>query len=143
MLCYFFSVLDCHLLVNGEYLGLVNKNVTFYNVCENDLLSFIPVNFNYFALNFTIKSNPNYVYTYNENLVIIPEFSKKRNLTYSEVLTKNCNDFTVKVVTDGSIKFYLNGLFYAQDELPFLPTSVEFKSSKNYLYLIFHFQNIQ
>ena len=134
---YFFSEIDCYLKFNGEYLGLVNKNVKTVNLNDNGLFEFIPISEAYFPKYYLTTENKKGVYRINDNTLYIPYFTKIRQLPYKIIMQKNFDKFNLTVTTDGCIKFYLDGNFYATDELPFLPNDVEFYTVNDTLLLFF------
>ncbi len=133
---YFFSEIDCYLKFNGEYLGLVNKNVTSINLNEGGLFEFIPKSDAYLPNYYLTSDNKKGVYNINGNKLFIPYFTKIRQLPYKIAFQKSLDKFNITVTTDGCIKFYLDGNFYATDELPFLPSDVEFYTF-NGIFLLF------
>ena len=134
---YFFSEIDCYLKFNGEYLGLVNKNVKTVNLNDNGLFEFIPISEAYFPKYYLTTENKKGVYRINDNTLYIPYFTKIRQLPYKIIMQKNFDKFNLTVTTDGCIKFYLDGNFYATNELPFLPSDVEFYTFNGILLLFF------
>ena len=134
---YFFSEIDCYLKFNSEYLGLVNKNVTSINLNESGLFEFIPKSDAYLPNYYLTSDNKKGVYNVNGNKLFIPYFTKIRQLPYKIIMQKSIDKFNLTVTTDGCIKFYLDGNFYATNELPFLPSDVEFYTFNGILLLFF------
>ena len=134
---YFFSEIDCYLKFNGEYLGLVNKNVTIINLNESGLFEFIPKSDAYLPNYYLTSDNKKGVYNVNGNKLFIPYFTKIRQLPYKIIMQKSIDKFNLTITTDGCIKFYLDGNFYATNELPFLPSDVEFYTFNGILLLFF------
>ena len=134
---YFFSEIDCYLKFNSEYLGLVNKNVTSINLNESGLFEFIPKSDAYLPNYYLTSDNKKGVYNVNGNKLFIPYFTKIRQLPYKIIMQKSIDKFNLTITTDGCIKFYLDGNFYATNELPFLPSDVEFYTFNGILLLFF------
>lgn len=142
MNCYFYSSETAYLKINDEVVGTISKNITFIDAPNNAFFEFIPLNNNLypiFCFNL-INSDVNVFNTEFGNLYI-PHFHKKRNLPYHIVFQQNFTDNNISclltVLTDGCIKFYLDGDVAATDELPFIPTYSNVLFNDNYVAVAF------
>ncbi|MBO5851820.1 MAG: hypothetical protein J6R29_05770, partial [Clostridia bacterium] len=143
MKAFFISEKEAFLKVNGEFLGEVNKNIKTAEICENSLLEFMPKNQNFVPSYSSVKGS-NLVKTYPLFLgtLFSVNFEKKRTFPY-KILSQNSyslggNAYTLTVLLDGAIKFYLDGKLLATDELPFIPSSSKLELYGGYIFAIFY-----
>lgn len=143
MKSFFYCDNGAYLKCNGNFLGEIDCNLKFCDVPQNSLLEILPksknhlpvyLNSNDYFGEFTANFNTYYVFKIN--------LYKRRNLPFKLLLQKSFyeagNNYTVTVVSDGVLKFYLDGSVYALDELPLNPTSIDLKISNGYLFLSFY-----
>ncbi len=143
MKAFFISQKEAFLKVNGEFLGEVNKNIKTAEILENSLLEFMPKNHN-FTPTYSSVNGCNLVKTYPLFLgtLFSVNFEKKRTFPY-KILSQNSytlggNAYTLTVLLDGAIKFYLDGKIYASDELPFIPSSSKLEYFGGYIFVVFY-----
>lgn len=138
MKTYFYSEISCYLKINGSYEGIVSKNYSYLNLSFGDFVEFIPISNAYLPCYQIFNDELFNCFKFYDGYLIIPKFIKLRTLPYKITFQKTYYDkYTITVLTDGNVKFYLNGPITATEELPFLPSTVELYPSNNFIYLIF------
>ena len=138
MKVYFYSEILCYVKIDCNYVGIVDKNYNYLTLFGNELIEFTPKNHAYLPYATTLDGEKDNLIKFYDGYLFVPKFVKVRNLPYKLILQKCYHDkFTLTVVTDGAIKFYLEGVFNATDELPFLPVDIDFKIVNNYVFIIF------
>lgn len=141
MNCYFLSDLECYLKIDGEYKGVVSKNLSFLETSSTPLFEFLPFDNNYFSVHSTTSNKNLKIYDIYGEKLIYPIFNLKNCHPFKVIsqTSKNHLSYSIKVtlVTDGAVKFYIDGSIYDIKSLPFVPTSVEIEFYKNYLLLSF------
>ena len=141
MNCYFLSDIPAHLKINGEYKGVVCKNLSYLTVNNGALFEFLPLNTAYYSVYSTQNSKNLKIYNFYNDKVLYPIFTLK-NCHPFKVLsqkTKSYLSYNVKVtlVSDGCVKFFIDGSLYDIKSLPFIPKDFDVSFNNDYLFLSF------
>lgn len=144
MKIFFYSQNLAYLKINGRYIGSIFQNLCYYNIEKEDLIEILPLRLEFYPIYFSGNFLINNSIPFNEDKLFIPNFSPKRNepykIIYQNKETVLNQTFLITIVSDGCVKFYLDGSVYITEELPFVPKNVYVKSVKSILFLIFEGQ---
>ncbi len=143
MRLFFVSKIPAFVKINGELLIKINENLIFTDYDDEIfLLEILPTNPNFEPIFCEFKENKQLkIFDFLNGKLIFPTFNRKRNHKYQVVYQKRFSllnsEHLLSVISDGSIKFYLDGTFILTDELPFIPVSCDIKAYNNFLILSF------
>ncbi len=147
MKCFFCSDNSAFLKCNGSFLGEINCNLKYCEVLKNSLIEVLPTSKTLLPL-YVNSSNflGTFTANFNEYHLFYFKLNKRRNLPFKllkqQNFYENGNNYTITIISDGVLKFYLDGGVYALDELPINPTSVDLKIYGNYLFLSFYSKKV-
>ena len=143
MKVYFYSHMPALVKHNGIFIGKIGKNLTSYFLEEDCLLEFIPICDDFLPIavhNFT-SSMVKCFSIYNELFLYIPSFKKNKSYPYKIIKQESHIIFSsqaqVTILLDGVIKFYINGNYFATNELPFIPNSFKIEEVGDLLFVSF------
>ncbi len=143
MTAVFYSEIPTHLIANGKFLGVINKNVKILeDFNENCILGFIPQDSEYYPITSWVKNAYSIkVFNLLGDKIIIPVYEKKRNLPYKLIFQKRFNVYNnsllITLIQDGYYKVYLDGILSYITELPFVVEECEVKEVQNILFITF------
>ena len=126
MNCYFLSEIPSYLKVDGEYAGVINRNMqkgTFQN--KPSLIEFLPCSEDFSPVYFYEKSPLLKQFRTPDGYLYFPRFNPKRNLPFKMVFQRSFSCFsgnlTLTVTEDNGVKFFVDGCFCTVNALPFSP----------------------
>lgn len=143
MRLFLISKIPAYLKINGELLIKIDQNLKYFDYAnEIFFVEFLPVNLNLEPIYCEFENNKRLkIFDFLDGKLLFPTFNVKRNKQYSIINQKHFSLYGVNhlltVITDGSIKFYLDGNLVATDELPFIPTDFDVKVYNDYIILSF------
>lgn len=143
MKAFFFSEKEAFLKCNGEFLGEINTNLKSSEICQNCLFEFLPIN-QIFAPTYSSIKGSNLVkaYPFYNGTFFYVNYEKKRGFPY-KILSQNSFNlngakYNLTILLDGAIKFFIDGIFFVTDELPFIPNNSILKYLNGYIFAIFY-----
>lgn len=133
MKIYFYSKINAYLKINGEYKGVVSKNVNALDIKSTSdcLFEFLPLNDDFLPCYGKIGCAKISVYSFAEGILLFPKYHTIRNRPYEIFDFKKFhlggNDVYVKTYSDGGIMYDIDGTHYVRGELPFTPSQIDAK----------------
>ena len=139
---FFLADVTSHLKVNGEYLGIVSNNLKkCYTKKSNYFYEFLPVNDNFNICYGDCNAKSVKVFDFLNRRLVCPVFSLKTTLPFKILFQKQISVngilTTLTAVTDGCVKFYVDGILNDVGSLPFIPSSGEIYFYQNHLVVEF------
>ena len=135
--------IESYVKVNGNFIGVANKNIKLIEYKNNDFLEFIPLNKKYLPTYYNgYKCSDVKEFDFLNEKLIIPLFETKRNLPYKVLFQKKFNiyvgEILITIVQDGFYKFFCDGAIIYCDELPFNPTNCNVEYLNGFIVCIFY-----
>lgn len=135
---YFYSKTSAYLKVNGNYLGVINKNLTYAEIDGDFFIEFIPTNSHLRNAYYSNNASTSVASYLVDNVVLlIPVFESVKNRRYSVVTQKKFYNYTLTVISDVNVKFYVDGDISLTGELPFIPLDCNVTVINNYVVAYF------
>ena len=141
MNCYFLSDIDAHFKINGSYVSKACKNLKVTTANAFDLFEFLPHNPIYLPAYSNKENTRVKLFNFKDNLICYPVYSKVNNYPFKILYQKEKSNFlgniVLTVVSDGAVKFFIDGSITAVATLPFLPAECDFDFYQNTLFVWF------
>ncbi len=129
MNCYFLSEIPCFLKVDGEYAGVVSRNLTkAYFTKPPTLVELLPLSDDFSPVYSFYNSKRLKPLKTADGYLYYPLFKPKKDQKFKVVFQKNFSNITLTVTEDNGVKFYIDGSFFFVGSLSFSPLecSVDF-----------------
>lgn len=138
---YFVSDIDCALKIDGKYLGIIDKNLYSHTLNGDELLEFLPLNSDfspfYSLVNGTEIKSFNLAY----GKLFYPVFKSGLHLPFKLLGQRRVNlggkEVVVTLISDGGVKFYVDGAFYVVSSLPFIPKNFDVTIVNDVIVIVF------
>ena len=135
--------LPCHFKINGESLGVIDKNLLTYNLeRENPLFEALPLNELFSPCYSGINGSKSIkVFKVDNGVLVCPVLRKNYISNFKMLGQTECVINGVRtilsVVIDGVAKFYLEGCFNDVKTLPFIPEKFEIYYENGFIFVSF------
>ncbi len=124
------SDLPCHFKINGNYFGVIDKNLTEFEIEGSPLFEALPLSDNFLPCYSGIEGNKSIrVFKVLGGLLVYPVLRKSYNLGFKMLgqteTVINGVKTVLTAVLDGAPKFYLDGIISDVKPLPFCPENID------------------